>query len=378
MNSTTPQRIIVSGGGTGGHIFPALAIAQAFQQAVPGCQVLFVGAQGGMEVRLATQAGLPLRTVTISGLYRQLTLRNLWRNLQLPYKLVKSRLQARAIVRQFRPQIAVGTGGYASYPILNAAQAAGALTAVQEQNAFPGLTNRRLADRAALVCLGNAAAASYFPAHKTVLTGNPIRATLLTGTRDEACARLGFSPSRPVLVVTGGSLGARTLNNAVSTHLAHLRAQGVQVLWQTGRFYFKEMLDRHYKEVGPGTGIQLVAFIDDMATAYSAANLVVCRAGALTLAELSALGKPALLVPSPNVAGDHQTANARSVAEAGAGEIVPDAKAEAELVPRALALLLQPDRLAQMQANTLALARPNAAADIVSEILARYAAANPV
>jgi len=369
-----PKRLLVTGGGTGGHIFPAVAIAKAFLAAFPEGEVLFVGAKGGMETRMVPAAGVPLKTLWISGLYRQKTLKNLWRNLQLPAKLLVSAVQARRLLKQYKPDWVVGTGGYAAFPLLRAAiSQRGVLTAVQEQNAFPGLVNRQLGQQVDAILLGNAAASSYFPAARTFATGNPIRSEVVEAanryTPQEAKAQLGFSPDKPLVFVTGGSLGARTLNQAVSAHLITLTEAGVQVLWQCGRLYEQALQEAH--PTLPHT-VQLKAFQDHMGLAYAAADWVVCRAGAITLSELKALNQPAILVPSPNVAGDHQTQNAKSLVGLGAGVLLPDDEAVKSLGPRLTALVLNEAPHKQVTQALQALPREGGAQAILDALSAAW------
>jgi UDP-N-acetylglucosamine--N-acetylmuramyl-(pentapeptide) pyrophosphoryl-undecaprenol N-acetylglucosamine transferase len=367
---------MISGGGTGGHIFPAIAIAQAIQARHPGCIITFVGAEGGMENRLVPAAGFKIEALWIGGLQRQLTWRNLQRNLKLPFMVLHSAWKARRLLRAYNPQMVIGVGGYASFPIVQAAVGQGRLTALQEQNAFPGLVNRKLGHRVARVFLGNPDAAQHLPGAKCQYTGNPVRPALLKqGRVDAAIAKqeLGFAHDKPLLLLTGGSLGARALNQAMAKALQTLTAAGIQVLWQCGNLYHKE-----YKELLPSLtssqqqAVQLVPFLQDMGAAYAAADLVVCRAGALTLSEMMALGQPAVLIPSPNVAGDHQTQNARSLANRHAAVLLPETQAVEHLADTLLPLLNAPARLAELRRNLAALQaelpKPDAATAIVLEL----------
>jgi len=357
------QRVILSGGGTGGHIFPALAIADALKARNPGIEIHFVGASGTMETRLIPAAGYPLEVLPIRGLQRSLTARSVIRNLGLPLRLAQSYYKAWQLLRHFRPQVVVGVGGYASFPVVRMAAALGIPTALQEQNAYAGLSNRALGRQAKRIFLGNEAARKYFPADKCLYTGNPLRAALKPLDRTEACQRLGLDPQRPVLLITGGSLGARSLNEGVVARLEALKTARVQVLWQCGRAYHA-----HYSQLDlSGTDIRLMPFIDDMAACYGAADVVVCRAGALTLTELQELRKPAILIPSPFVAEDHQTHNARSLADQGAALMLPDAEAN-HLVARALELIQNPAQLARLHQALEALPRTQAADLIAREL----------
>lgn len=361
------KRLIVAAGGTGGHIFPALAIAQAFRQAVPGGEVLFVGAEGGMEANLAASHGLPLQLVWIGGFYRQFTWQNIKRNLMLPVKYIWSGVQARRIIRSFKPDAVVGCGGYASFPVLNAAVGKpGIVTALQEQNAFPGLVNRKLASKVQLVFLGNTGASEFFPKEKSIFTGNPLRAGLAAIAQDDALARFGLDPGKPTLVVMGGSLGARAINTAVLAALPALTKAGIQVLWQCGKQYHEALAPQVSSF---GAQVRLLPFVDDMAAAYSAASLVVCRAGALTVSELMALQVPSLLIPSPNVADDHQTHNARSAALTGGAQLLAEDRLVSDFEETVLSLLADAPRLAAMRQALAALPPNRAAQDIIQKLL---------
>ncbi|MDX2062784.1 MAG: undecaprenyldiphospho-muramoylpentapeptide beta-N-acetylglucosaminyltransferase [Bacteroidia bacterium] len=359
-------------GGTGGHIFPALAIADALLAQQPSLKLRFVGAHGGMETRLVPAAGYTLHTLPIRGLRRQKTLAALGTNLGVPLLALRSLWQMRAWLRASGARLVIGTGGYASFPALAAARLTGTRYVLNEQNAYPGLVNRWFARRAKAVYLGNAAAAGYLPGAPTRVLGNPIRPELLRATdptyRAEARHALGVG-DKPTLLVVGGSLGAGRLNAALVAHQAALADAHVNVLWQCGR--------RNYDSLLPevtARNIRLLPFIDDMAQAYAAADVVVCRAGALTLAELAALGKPAILVPSPNVAEDHQTANARSFADLGAAWLVPDADALDALVPKAIALLHDTATQHALADRCRTLGAPHAAQAIATDILTRVLA----
>lgn len=369
---TLPQKLLLSGGGTGGHVFPALAIAEAFQAAVPGGQVHFVGATGGMEMTLVSQHGHTITGLPIAGLQRKLSFTNVKRNLALPGKLIAANRQAKALLKEFQPDLAIGTGGYASFPVLRAARGRVAVTAIQEQNAFPGLANRRLARGVDAVYLGMADAQAHFkPGPSFVVSGNPIRAEITAGSKTVGLAAHGFSEQKPVLFLTGGSLGARSLNTALEKDIAQLQAAGVQVLWQCGKHDYPSLKAR-LEPLPPE--IRLVPFVRDMTAAYAMADVVICRAGAITLAELVALAKPAILVPSPNVTADHQTHNARSLASRKACILLPDETAGAALVPQALALLKDAPQRTAMRNALRALQGPPAAEVIVRDLIARFQA----
>jgi len=367
--ATTPpqalERVMIAGGGTGGHVFPALAIAQAILQRHPGCQITFVGAVGGMEVGLVENAGFTIETLTITGFYRTLNWRNIKRNLMLPFRLMNAMSKAKRLLRQYRPQVVVGVGGYASYPLLKAATAAGIPSALQEQNAFPGLVNRKLGTKVQRVFLGNAAAARFFAPQVCLHTGNPLRGALRKEPTDAARRKLNIDPTRRTLAVLGGSLGARTVNEAIAKGLARLQRENIQVLWQCGKQYADTYapLAQQYPD-----HVRLLPFVDDMAAVYNAADLVVARAGALTVSELLALHKPSILVPSPNVADDHQTHNARSLVDTGGALMVADTEAGGMLVEAAINLLRNAPRIDQMAKALAAQPAPNAALVIVKEL----------
>ncbi len=319
------QRVLISGGGTGGHIFPALSIASAIKRRNPDAKILFVGAQGRMEMERVPAAGYEIIGLPVAGFDRK----RLWRNISVLFKLWKSIRMARRIVRDFKPEIAIGVGGYASGPTLKAAQKAGIPTLLQEQNSYAGVTNKLLGPKAEAICTAYEEMERFFPADRIILTGNPVRAAL-TGcelSQDEAKTALGFDPGRPLVLVVGGSLGARTINRAMAGGLDILLDGNTQILWQTGRS--GEDIGR---EATKGRDdVKATPFISDMATAYRAADLVVSRAGAGTISELQVLAKPVILVPSPNVAEDHQRKNALALASRDAAVMILDDKAEAEL-----------------------------------------------
>jgi UDP-N-acetylglucosamine--N-acetylmuramyl-(pentapeptide) pyrophosphoryl-undecaprenol N-acetylglucosamine transferase len=356
-------KFIISGGGTGGHIFPAVSIAGEILRRDPQAELLFVGAKGGMEETVVPKYGYRIESVPISGIQRQLTAQNIFRNLQFPFKLMRSLAQSRAIIDRFQPDAVVGVGGFASGPLGRAAASQGIPLFLCEQNAYPGLVNRWLAGKARKILLGNADAQSYFDASKTVVTGNPIRSFTLID-RNTAAQQLGLDPAKPILLSLGGSLGALRINQALQQTL-HLITEGeVQLVWQCGKRYH----ERLQAEVPSHPHIKLSAFIDDMALAYAAADLVISRAGGSTISELIALSKPSVLVPSPNVSEDHQTKNALSLSEKQAAVLVKDADAIAHLLPTALAILGDPERLAQLTQRITAFEKHDAAREIVDEI----------
>ena len=363
------MKAIISGGGTGGHIFPALAIAAALKRRHPEADILFVGARGRMEMEKVPAAGYPIKGLPIAGLQRQLTLSNIIKNLQLPFKMLHSRVLVRRILRQFSPDIVVGVGGFASQPTLSTAQRMGLPTLLQEQNSYAGLTNKTLARGADRICVAYPDMERFFPADKLVLTGNPVRADIeqLSCTRDEGCAHFQLDPSLPVILSVGGSLGARSINRMVMDNLQLFAQQRVQIIFQTGGAMHNEARQA-VERAGLGQWVKVHPFISRMDLAYAAADLVISRAGALAISELCLLGKPALLIPSPNVAEDHQTRNAKALADKGAAIMLTDAECHDKGLPQAFDLLHNPERCAAMSQAILTLAAPHAADRIVDEI----------
>lgn len=347
------KRILISGGGTGGHIFPALSIADALKRRWPDCEILFVGAEGRMEMERVPAAGYKIIGLPVAGFDRK----NLLRNVKVLAKLWKSMRRARRIIHDFKPDIAIGVGGYASGPTLKAAQKAGVPTLIQEQNSYAGVTNKLLAKKARRICVAYPDMERFFPAETLAMTGNPVRKVLTECkmTQAEAKKQLGFDPARPLVLVLGGSLGARTINNSMADALDTLLDGNTQIIWQTGRS-------------GEVTGaeatkgrqdVKAIPFIADMAVAYRAADLVVSRAGAGTISELQLLGKPVILVPSPNVAEDHQRKNALALADRGAAVMILDNDAPALLAPTIQKLMAYTDARKQLSENILKMALPD-------------------
>lgn len=355
-------RILISGGGTGGHIFPALSIANALKRRLDA-EILFVGAENRMEMERVPAAGYNIKGLPVAGFDR----RHLLRNISVLMKLRKSLSMAKGIVKDFRPDIAVGVGGYCSGPTLKAAQKAGVPTLIQEQNSYAGVTNKLLAAKAKAICVAYPGMERFFPAESIVMTGNPIRRDLVEHAPDAGEARKGFGldPERPTVLVIGGSLGALTLNESLEKGIASLADKGIQVIWQTG----KNFGDRGVKAVQGLKGIVVTKFISDMAAAYAAADVVVSRAGASSISELEALGKPCILVPSPNVAEDHQTKNARALSDRDAAVFIADAEARDKLVTGIIDLLADKDRQAVMTRNIKKLALPDSDNRIVDEVI---------
>ena len=356
------MKILVSGGGTGGHIFPALAIANALKRRDANTEILFVGAENRMEMERVPAAGYKIIGLPVSGFDR----RRLWRNIKVLYKLYKSMNLARKILHEFAPDLAVGVGGYASGPMLKAAQKHGVPTLLQEQNSYAGVTNKLLAEKADAICVAYDGMERFFPADRIIMTGNPVRADILTvkETQEEAKRELGFDPSRPLVLVVGGSLGARTINDSVAMALDKITATGASILWQTGRLYAEECCAK-------ATGYQTVKampFIADMGLAYRAADMVVSRAGASTISELQLLGKAAVLVPSPNVAEDHQRKNAQALADKDAAVMILDADCRERLADVVTGLLSDEAARDKMSANVLKMALRDADEKIVDTI----------
>ena len=355
-------KILISGGGTGGHIFPALSIANAMRRRLPDCEILFVGALGRMEMERVPAAGYRIEGLPVAGFDRK----RLWRNFGVLLKLWKSMRKARRIVADFAPDAAVGVGGYASGPVLKEAQKRGIPTLIQEQNSYAGVTNKLLAPHATAICTAYEGMERFFPADRITLTGNPVRKELTqcSLTQAEAKKNLGFDPERPLIFVTGGSLGARTVNDAVAAMLPQLRQENTQLLWQTGRLYEQECMAK----ASGYDDVKASAFIADMATAYRAADLVVARAGAGTISELQLLGKAAILIPSPNVAEDHQRRNAEALSERGAALMLLDSDAVERLGDMALKLVNDKAKLAKLAEAAGSMAM-NGSDDKIADIL---------
>lgn len=362
-------RILITGGGTGGHVFPAIAIADAIKRIQPDAEFLFVGANGKMEMERVPQAGYPIEGLNIAGFQRGFSLDSLRRNLTFPFKLASSTLRAKRIVRQFMPDVVVGTGGYASGPVMRAAQRMGIPTVIQEQNSYAGVTNRLLAKNASRICVAYDHMEQYFPADKIVFTGNPVRQDILDldNKHAQGLQHYGLSPDKKTIAVIGGSLGARTLNRAMADNTAlFANRPDVQVLWQCGRFYEYEYSNSDTARL---PNVQIRAFIDRMDLLYAAADLIISRAGALSISELCLVGKPVILVPSPNVAEDHQTKNALALVEKSAARLVRDAEAVEKMIPEALMLLEKEALMFSLGENIRHLGRPKAADNIAAVVL---------
>lgn len=358
------DRVIISGGGTGGHIFPAIAIADEIKRRNPDADILFVGAKGKMEMEKVPAAGYKIEGLTIAGLQRKFTLSNFL----LPFKLASSMFKARSIVKNFKPQAVIGVGGYASGPTLKAATMLGVPALIQEQNSFPGKTNKLLANSVRSICTTYEGLDRFFPKDKIVLTGNPVRSEMvkIEGKREEAFSYYGLDPHKKTLLIIGGSLGARTLNESVLSNYDELKDSGIQVLWQCGKLYFETVSERLKGKDVPQ--IKLTMFIDRMDLAYAMADVIVSRAGAISVSELCLIGKPVILVPSPNVAEDHQTHNAMALVNKGAALLIKDNVAVQELIPAAIDLIEQEEKCRTLSYEIKKLAKPSATEDIVNEI----------
>ncbi|MFT6134746.1 MAG: UDP-N-acetylglucosamine--N-acetylmuramyl-(pentapeptide) pyrophosphoryl-undecaprenol N-acetylglucosamine transferase [Cyclobacteriaceae bacterium] len=356
---------MISGGGTGGHIYPAISIAQALKKTLADVEIRFVGAQGKMEMIKVPEAGFQIIGLWISGLQRRLTIGNLL----FPIKLIASIYKSFRLLAEFRPDAVVGVGGYASGPLLIAAFFKRIPTLIQEQNAYAGLTNKWLAKYAHTVCVAHQGMNAYFPQEKIVVTGNPIRndIKLPAEQRKNAFNHFELDNQKPTVLIIGGSLGARTINEAMIRSLHLFIAEQVQVIWQTGGYYHAEILERT-KEADL-SGVVIRDFIREMKYAYAVADVVISRSGALSIAELMLTRKPAIMVPSPNVAEDHQTKNAQALVAENAAVLVSDQKAIEEMVPTAIQLIKQPERRNELSENIARLAHPNAASEIVNEII---------
>ena len=362
------KRIILSGGGTGGHIYPAIAVAEALKRILgqEGVEILFVGAEGKMEMSAVPKAGYRIIGVPIAGLQRTLSLKNLL----LPFKVIKSVWEAKRILKGFQPDVVVGFGGYASAPVLWAAQRMGIPTVIQEQNSYAGLVNKIVGRKAKSVCVAYDGMERFFPAERIVKTGNPLRSSFLSGKVDkqEALRYFGFDSSMPVLLVVGGSLGTRTLNNMMRSWIMTLGGSApVQVIWQTGRYYEQEM--KQFLQNYPTTGIWQGAFIERMDYAYAVADVVISRSGACTVSELCLAGKPTLFVPSPNVAEDHQTKNAQALVDKRAARMVADSEAVDCAISTALRMVADSGELTMLSKNIAKLAISDSADRVAAEAL---------
>ena len=363
------MKYLISGGGTGGHIFPAVSIANALREADPSCEILFVGALGRMEMERVPQAGYPIISLPVKGFDRS----HPWRNIRVVIDLLRSMSQARKIVRDFRPDVGIGVGGYASGAAMKMAAKMGVPILLQEQNGFAGVTNKLLKDDAKKICVAYEGMERFFPKEKIILTGNPVRQNLTSGSKEEAIRYFNeefgvhFNTEKKTLLIIGGSLGARTINQSIIAHLNKLIDSNVQVIWQTGKNYLADC--KKALEALPHNNIICTDFVSQMPLAYALADLVISRAGASSISELCLLGKPSILVPSPNVAEDHQTHNAMALVKKDAGVLVKDIDAKDQMVATALSLIHDTARLEALRANILTLALPDSAKRIAEEVM---------
>ena len=360
-------RIIVSGGGTGGHIFPALSIADAIKRKHPTAKILFVGADNRMEMQRVPDAGYEIVGLPIAGFDRK----NLLKNIKVLWLILKSQRMAKKIIKDFAPQVAVGVGGYASGPTLKMAASMNIPTLIQEQNSYAGVTNKILAKKAKVICVAYDGMERFFPHEKIKLTGNPVRKSLIDmrSNRSEALKRMGLEEGKKCVLIVGGSLGARSINESIMAQIELIRKNGdIQFVWQTGKLYFEEM-KRRVAEAGAPGNLIVTDFVTNMADALSAANLVVSRAGAGSISEFALIGKAVILVPSPNVSEDHQTKNAMALVEKDAAIYVADAKAKEELVAKAIETVNDDTKIASLEENIEKMGRPNAAEEIAEEVM---------
>ncbi|MGB0175570.1 MAG: undecaprenyldiphospho-muramoylpentapeptide beta-N-acetylglucosaminyltransferase [Owenweeksia sp.] len=357
-------KFMISGGGTGGHIFPAVAIADELKKRFPDAKFLFVGARDRMEMERVPQAGYHIEGLWISGIQRKLTASNL----MFPFKLFSSITRCRSLIRQFKPDVVIGTGGFASGPLLYVASQKNKPCLIQEQNSFPGITNKLLAPRVNSICVAYDKMERFFPEEKIVFTGNPIRSSVhaKVESREDCYKELGLSPDRKTILVLGGSLGARRINQLIENNLDHILKMDVNLLWQTGKLYYDELIGKHGSR--QNEQLQIKPFLQNMQGAYAIADVVISRAGAGTLSELAVLQKASLLIPSPNVAEDHQTKNAMALVEKDAALIFRETDPEKELLEK-LEQLMDNERRHELEKNILSLAKPRAAQHIVDEVV---------
>ncbi|MCW2120537.1 undecaprenyldiphospho-muramoylpentapeptide beta-N-acetylglucosaminyltransferase [Flavobacterium sp. 7A] len=353
-------KFILSGGGTGGHIYPAVAIANELKLRFPNAEFLFVGAQDKMEMQKVPQAGYKIKGLWIAGLQRKLTLQNL----MFPVKLIDSLLKSRRIIKEFKPDIAIGTGGFASGPLLQMANMMGIPTVIQEQNSFPGITNKLLSKKASAICVAYENLERFFPEDKMILTGNPVRQDLITieSKREEAIAHFHLDKNKKTLLVLGGSLGARRVNQLIEKELEAIIGQGVQIIWQCGKLYFEE-----YKKFNSAQ-VQVMAFIERMDLVYAGADMIISRAGASSVSELCIVGKPVIFIPSPNVAEDHQTKNAKAIVDKEGALLLKEYELNELFAVVFQNLLHDEQKQKQLSNNIKLLARPNATKMIVDKI----------
>ncbi len=355
-------KFILSGGGTGGHIYPAIAIANELKQRFPDCEILFVGAKDKMEMQKVPQAGYPIKGLWIAGIQRRLT----FDNSLFPLKLIDSLLKSRTIIREFKPDVVIGTGGFASGPLLRVAGIAKIPTVIQEQNSFPGITNRWLSAKANKICVAYENLERFFPKEKIIFTGNPVRQDLLgiQGKREEAIKHFNLSADKKTVLVLGGSLGSARINQLIAKELLNFAAQNVQVIWQCGKYYYEQ-----YNRFDGNENVQVLAFIDRMDLVYAAADIVISRSGASSVSELCIVGKPVIFIPSPNVAEDHQTKNAKSIVDKEAALMMRESELDTQFTNLFNNLLSDENLQKNLSENIKTLAKVNATKDIVDEII---------
>jgi len=358
--------VIISGGGTGGHIFPAIAIANTLRARIPGIDILFIGAKDKMEMEKVPAAGYPIEGLWISGLQRKLT----WKNLSFPFKVISSLIKARTIINRFKPDVVVGVGGFASGPVLRIATNKSIPSVIQEQNSFPGITNRLLSKKVNKICVAYDGMEKYFPKEKIVLTGNPVRKDVIEieGKKDEAHKYFELESGKKTVLVIGGSQGALAINKSIHADLGKFIKHNFQLIWQTGKYYF-ETAQAAAKDMS-SNGIRVKEFIDKMDYAYSLADVIISRAGAIAISEICAVGKPVILVPLPTAAEDHQTRNATSLVQKNAAIMVCDAEVNSKLTDMVIQLLNDPDGQQALSRNLIKLSHADAADKIADEILA--------
>ncbi len=364
MNNKQAYRIIISGGGTGGHVFPAIAIGNSLKKLYPDCELLFVGAKGKLEMEKVPAAGYKIEGLWISGFQRKFSLKNLL----FPLKLLSSLLKSNRIIRKFKPDAAVGVGGFASGPLLYMAARKGIPVLIQEQNSYPGITNKILASKASKICVAYDGMDRFFDQRKVIKTGNPVRDDIsnLVFDKQEAVRQFNLQGDKPIVLVLGGSLGARTINESVAAALEELSEKGIQIIWQCGKLYMSEyqhLIEKFSKNM------RIRSFISTMNTAYASADIIVARAGALTISELCLVGKPAILIPSPNVADDHQTKNAMSLVDFNAALLIKDNAAKSNLDKEIIALIENRELQLELSTKIRKMALPDAADDIAKEVI---------
>jgi len=355
-------RFIISGGGTGGHIYPAIAIANELKSRFPECEILFVGAKDKMEMQKVPQAGYKIEGLWISGIQRKLTLDNL----KFPLKLADSLIKSRKIIKNFKPDVAIGTGGFASGAVVKVAAQMGIPTVIQEQNSYPGITNKLLSKKAKTICVAYEGLKKFFPKEKIVFTGNPVRQDLLNvaENRQDAIKHFDLDPNKKTLLVLGGSLGARRINQLVEEEMDFILNQNVQIIWQCGKFYFEE-----YEKYNEKENVQVLSFIDRMDLVYAVTDMIISRAGASSVSELAIVGKPTIFIPSPNVAEDHQTKNAKAIADKNGAILLKESELNMRFEDVFSEVVQNEELQRELSQNIKELAKPNATKDIVDEIV---------